>query len=96
MPETTVTEAVGTAAEGAGQGVTVLLLILGIVVIAVIAYLIQKLFGTQKKEEKCECCESGGKVIGGVRYSDTEMWVKPAKYCPLCGKQLTDDAESKE
>ena len=38
--------------------------------------------------EKCPCCESGGQVIGGVRTSDTDVWIKEAKYCPLCGRQL--------
>ena len=42
----------------------------------------------KKQKPKCACCESGGSVIGGVRMSSTDLWVKEAKYCPFCGRKL--------
>lgn len=99
MPETTVTEAVTTAvSEGAGQGdwlvIILLVMALAALVIGIVRVFLEP---ASKKEEKCECCESGGKVIGGVRMSDTEFWVKDAKFCPLCGKPLAkDEPEPKE
>lgn len=43
---------------------------------------------SKNTQGRCPCCESGGRVIGGVRRNDTDVWIKEAKYCPLCGKPL--------
>ena len=95
MPETTtVTEAVRTAVSEGGlldwlvaqewfPYAVIALVIIGIVLIVIDP--------APKQEEKCPCCESGGQVIGGVRLSETEMWIKPAAFCPLCGKPLNKD-----
>lgn len=54
----------------------------------IVLLLIVFLKNSGKPVEKCRCCECGGRVIGGVRMNDTEVWIQEAKFCPLCGRQL--------
>ena len=95
MPETTtVTEIIqDTASEQMNPEQIIALLfspenrlytVIGIALLVVFIYFIFR----PRPAQRCPCCGSGGRVIGGVRRNDTDIWVKEAKYCPLCGRQL--------